>query len=153
MVEANHDTCKTYNTRKQIKFKTAVLKASLCVYSDSHILLRWTITISGVGADEVIQEADEKKKKDLIFKNCASFADCISEINNIQVNNLKDLPGVMPIYNLIEFSIDNYLKTSRNLWQYYKDFQKYDIRDSKSFEFKEKTQEPLLLLVARKTLN
>ena len=146
MVEANHDTCKTYNTRKQIKFKTAVLKASLCVYSDSHILLRWTITISGVGADE-------KKKKDLIFKNCASFADCISEINNIQVNNLKDLPVVMPIYNLIEFSIDNYLKTSRNLWQYYKDFQKYDIRDSKSFEFKEKTQEPLLLLVARKTLN
>ena len=63
MVEANHDTCKTYNTRKQIKFKTPVLKASLCVYSDSHILLRWTITISGVGADEVIQEADEKKKK------------------------------------------------------------------------------------------
>ena len=109
MVEANHDTCRTYNTRKQIKFKTAVLKSSLCVYSDSYILLRWTITISGVGADEVTQEADEKKKnKDLIFKNCASFADCISEINNIQVNNLKDLVVVMPIYNLIEYSIDNY---------------------------------------------
>ena len=55
------------------------------------------------------------------------------------MNNLKDLVVVMPIYNLIEYSIDNYSKTSRNLWQYYKDFQKYDIRDSKSFEFKEKT--------------
>ena len=79
-----------------------------------------------------------KKNKDLIFKNCASFADCISEINNIQVNNLKDLVVVMPIYNLIEYSIDNYSKTSRNLWQYYKDFQKYDIRDSKLLNLKKK---------------
>ena len=61
MVEANHDTCRTYNTRKQIKFKTAMLKSSLSGYSDSHILVRWTITITGVGADEVTQEADEKK--------------------------------------------------------------------------------------------
>ena len=79
-----------------------------------------------------------KKNKKLIFKNCASFADCLSEINNIQVNNLKDLVVVMPIHNLIEYSIDNYSKTSRNLWQYYKDFQKYDIRDSKLLNLKKK---------------
>ena len=93
-----------------------------------------------------------KKNKDLIFKNCSSFADCISEINNIQVNNLKDLVVVMPIYSLIEYSIDNYSKTSKIYGSITK-IQKYDIRDSKLFEFKEKTQDPLLLLVARKTLN
>ena len=60
-----------------------------------------------------------KRNKKLTFKNCASFADCISGINNIQVDNSKDLVVVMPIYNLTEYSSDNYSKTSRGLWQYY----------------------------------
>ena len=39
--------------------------------------------------------------KKLIFENCASFIDCISEINNAQVDNAKDVDLVMPMYNLI----------------------------------------------------
>ena len=39
--------------------------------------------------------------------NCALFTDCISEINNSQIDNAKDIDVVMPMYNLIEYS-DNY---------------------------------------------
>ena len=70
----------------------------------------------------------------------------------MQVDNSKDLVVMMPIYNLIEYSSDNYSQTSRSLWQYYKDFKIHDIRNSESFEFKEKTQESLFLLVVREAL-
>ena len=52
--------------------------------------------------------------KKVLFKNCAPFTNCISEINNTQVDNAKDIDIVMPIYNLIEYS-DNYSRTSGNL--------------------------------------
>ena len=48
------------------------------------------------------------------------FTNCISEINNTQVDNAKDIDIVMPMYNLIEYS-DNYSKTSGGLWKYCKD--------------------------------
>ena len=54
------------------------------------------------------------------FKNCAPFTNCISEINNTQIDNAKDIDIVMPMYNLIEYS-DNYVKTTGSLWQYCKD--------------------------------
>ena len=41
----------------------------------------------------------------------------LSNINNTQIDNAKDIDVVMLIYNLIEYS-DNYLKTSGSLWQY-----------------------------------
>ena len=45
---------------------------------------------------------------------------CISKINNTQIDNAEYISLVMPMYNLIEYS-DNYLKTSGTLWQYCKD--------------------------------
>ena len=56
----------------------------------------------------------------VIFKNCAPFTDCISKINNAQLDNAEDFHIIMPIHNLIEYS-DNYLKISKRLWQYYRD--------------------------------
>ena len=53
----------------------------------------------------------------MIFKNCAPFTNCISEINNTQIDNAKDIDIIMPVYNLIEYS-DNYSKTIGILWQY-----------------------------------
>ena len=50
----------------------------------------------------------------VIFKNCAPFTDCISKINNTQIDNAKDSDIVIPIYNLIVQS-DNYSKTSGSL--------------------------------------
>ena len=63
--------------------------------------------------------------KKVIFKNCAPFTNCISEINNTQVDNAKDIDILMPMYNLIEHS-DNYSKTSGSLWQYCKDIPAVD---------------------------
>ena len=53
----------------------------------------------------------------VIIKNCAPFTNFISEINNNQVDNVKDLDVVMLMYSLIEYC-DNYSKTSGRLWQY-----------------------------------
>ena len=72
-----------------------------------------------------------------MFKNCAPFTDCISEINNTQIDNAKYIDVVMPMYNLIEYS-DNYSKTSGSLWQYYKDDPNDNLTDSKSFKYKVK---------------
>ena len=49
------------------------------------------------------------------FKHCAPFINCISEINNTQIDNAKDIDIVMPMNNLIECN-DNYAKTSGSLW-------------------------------------
>ena len=49
-----------------------------------------------------------------VFKNCAPFAEYISEINNTQIDNAKDIDVLMPIYNIVEHS-DEYLITSRGL--------------------------------------
>ena len=38
-----------------------------------------------------------KKKK----KKCAPFADCVSEVNNVQVDNANYIDVVMPINNLL----------------------------------------------------
>ena len=58
--------------------------------------------------------------KKVIFKNCAPFTNCISKINNRDIDNAKYIDIVMPMYNLIEYS-DNYSKTSGSLRQYCKE--------------------------------
>ena len=58
--------------------------------------------------------------KKTVFKNSAPLTDCINKINDTQVDNAVDIDVVMPVYNLIEYS-NNYLKTSRSLWQYCRD--------------------------------
>ena len=111
-----------------------MLKSSLCDYSDAYILVKGTITINGAGADAAARQADERDKG-VAFKNCAPFTNCLSEINNTQVDNAKDIDFVMPIYNLIEYS-DIYAKTTGSLWQYFRDEPNDDIEDSESFKSK-----------------
>ena len=36
---------------------------------------------------------------EVIFKNCAPFTDCITEINITQINDVQKIDVVMPIYN------------------------------------------------------
>ena len=91
-----------------------MLRSSLCDYSDAYMLVNGTITITREGTNDAAKRLD-KKNKAVMFKNCASFTDCISKINNIQMDNAKYIDVVMPMYNLIEYS-DNYLKTSGSLW-------------------------------------
>ena len=42
-VEINEESRGTYNVNSQIKFKTAMLKSSLCDYSDAYILVKGII--------------------------------------------------------------------------------------------------------------
>ena len=112
-VAVNDESRGTYNVNSQIKFKTTMLKSSLCDYSDAYVHVKGTITVAAPAA------ANNTNKK-AIFKNCAPFTICISEINNTQEDNAKDIDIVMPMYNLIEYS-DNHSKTSGSLWQYCKD--------------------------------
>ena len=80
-----------------------MLKSSLCDYSDAYILVKGIITINGAGADTAARQADERNKG-VAFKNCAPLTNCISAINNTQVDNAKDIDIVMSMYNLIEYS-------------------------------------------------
>ena len=94
-----------------------MLKSSLCDYSDAYILVKGAITVNNTAAQGAAANNTNKK---VIFKNCAPFTNCISEINNTQIDNAKDIDIVMPMYNLIEYS-NNYAKITGSLWQYCKD--------------------------------
>ena len=133
-VEINDESRGTYNVNSQNKFKTTMLKSSLCDYSDAYILVKGTITTAGAGADAAARHADERDKG-MAFKNCAPFTNCISEINNTQVDNAKDIDIVMPICNLIEYS-DNYAKTTGSLWQDFRDDPNDNLANSESFKSK-----------------
>ena len=116
-VEINDESRGAYNVGSQIKIKTTMLKSSLGDYSDAYILVKGTISVNNTAADGAAANNTNKK---VIFKNCAPFTNCISEINNTQIDNAKDIDIVMLMYNLIEYS-DNYAKTTGSLWQYCKD--------------------------------
>ena len=124
-IEINDESRGAYNVNSQIKFKTTMLKSSLCDYSDAYILVKGTITVNSTAAQGAAANNTNKK---VIFKNCAPFTNCISEINNIQIDNAKDIDIVMPMYNLIEYS-DNYAKTTGSLWQYCKDIPAQNAND------------------------
>ena len=113
-VEINDDIRGAYSPNKQIGFKTAMLRSSLCDYRDAYILVKGNISVNNTAA------ADNATKK-VMFKNSAPFTNCISKMNNTQIDNAEYIDiVVMPMYNLIEYS-DNYSKTSGSLWQYCKE--------------------------------
>ena len=61
-----------------------MLKSSLCDYSDAYMLVKGTISIAPqAGANP------NNGDKEVVFKFCAPFTDCISEINNTQIDNAK----------------------------------------------------------------
>ena len=133
-IKINDESRGTYDINSQIKFRTTMLKSSLCDYIDVYIHVKGKITITGEGDNEAATHADERNKG-AAFKNCVPFTICISKINNTQIDNCKDIDIIMPIYNLIEYS-DNYAKTSGCLWQYHRDEPNNNIVNPKSFKSK-----------------
>ena len=90
-----------------------MLKSSLCDYSDACFLAKGKITITGTRDDTAATQADDRDNG-IGLKNCVPFTNCISEINNTQIENAKDIDMAMPMYNLREYS-DNYAK---NIWKF-----------------------------------
>ena len=123
-----------------------MLKSSLFDYSDAYILVKRTITVNNTAAADA--DANNANKK-VILKNCAPFTDCKSEINNVEIDNAKDIDIIMLMYTLIEYR-DNYWKQSGSLWKYLQDipavnnngaiddFGEGNLTDS--FDFKEKNK-------------
>ena len=62
-IEINDESRGTY-TSNDIKFKTTMLRSSLCDYA--YILVKGTITITGAGNDDAAKWLDERNK-DVIF--------------------------------------------------------------------------------------
>ena len=114
----NDNSRRTNNTNNQIKFKTSMWRTGLCDHSEAYIFIKGTIIINGAENHNVGRRLDGRRKG-VIFKFFAPFKECISEINNTQIDNAKYRDVVMPMYNLIEYS-DNYSRTSGRLWWYYR---------------------------------
>ena len=74
-------------------------------------MLRWTIKIEAQAGNN-----PDNNDKEVVFKNCAPFTDCINKMNNTQIDNANEINVVMPRYDLVEYS-NNYSRTSGRLWQ------------------------------------
>ena len=106
-----------YNENKSIRFKTPMLRSDLCDYSEAHVLVSGTFTVTAnAGANNI----RDKKNRSAILKNNAPFISCITKINGELIEDADDLDIVMPMYNLLEYS-KNYRKTTGSLYNYYRD--------------------------------
>ena len=93
-VEIDDDIRGAYSPNKQIRFKTSMLRSNLCDYSDVYILVKGNISVNNTAAAGV--DANNTNKN-VIFKNCAPFTSCISEINNEQIDDAEYIDIVMPM--------------------------------------------------------
>ena len=78
-----------------------MLNSSFCDYSDAYIFVEEEVTINGAEDDVAARKTDERIK---IFKNCAPFINCKCEINNMEIDNAKDIDIAIPMCNFIEYS-------------------------------------------------
>ena len=92
-----------------IKYDTRVLKPNLCDYAEAYISIDGTIRAAAANANTR-----------LALKNCAPFTKCNLEINDEHVDTTENLDITMPMYNLIEYSV-NYQDSSATLYQYKRD--------------------------------
>ena len=139
--EINDESRGAYSANRQINFKTSMLRFILYDCSDAYVLFKGNIAVNNTAAEGAAANNTNKK---VIFKNCAPFTNCISKINNTQIDNAENIDIVMPMYNLMEYS-NNYLKTSGSLRQNCKEIPAIaDIADfngsnaTDSFNFKTK---------------
>ena len=65
-----------------------MIRSDLCGYSNAYILVSRTIKITGAEDDDKTKGTEERNKG-VIFKDCASFINCISSINNFQIDKAE----------------------------------------------------------------
>ena len=96
-----------YSHENPIKFLTSSLESSLCDYSDAYILVTGNITATPNNAATQV-----------VFKNCAPFEKCRTEINETFIDGADLINITIAMYNLIEYSV-NY--SSGSLWHFGRD--------------------------------
>ena len=105
-----------------------MLRSDLCDYSSAYIVAKGDITVTNPN--------NAKRNKAVAFKNNAPFIKCISKINGIKIDNAEDLDVVMPMYNLVEYSKNDW-KTTGSQWNYYRDQPSNPLStNSESFKYK-----------------
>ena len=87
----NDNSKSNYDATNEITYNTEILKSILCDYNDTYILVRGDIIVVASPATQVV------------FKNCAPFAKCITKIDETTIDDAQDLDLGMPMYNLIEY--------------------------------------------------
>ena len=112
-----------YSHKNPIKFLTKSIESSLCDYSDAYILVTGNITVTrsnpaAGGNSQRKQPLDAATQ--VVFKNCAPFEKCSTEIDGTLVDEANFVNITMPMYNLIEYN-DNYSVTSGSLWSFKRD--------------------------------
>ena len=116
-----------YSHHNPIKFLTKSIESSLCDYSDAYILVAGNINITS-----------GNNNTKAVFKNCAPFEKCRTEINETFVGDAQHINIAMPMYNLNEYS-DNYSDISGSLWQFKRDEIERDVDltadNSSSFKY------------------
>ena len=77
-----------YSKDEEIKFLTKSIESSLCDYSDAYILVKGNIAATPNNAATQV-----------IFKNCAPFEKCRTEINETFIDEADFINITMPMYN------------------------------------------------------
>ena len=91
-VEINDLSHGAYSTSSKTKLKTSMTRSSLCNYNDAYIIVKGIITVPNTGT----AAGSNNRNKKVIFKICALFTGCISEIKNREIDHYKDIDVVMP---------------------------------------------------------
>ena len=83
-VKINDESRGMYNKHNQIRFKTSMLRSTLCDFSNAYILVRRTLAVVNTGAQG---QSNNPTNKKVVLKNRAPFTNCINKINNTQVDD------------------------------------------------------------------
>ena len=117
-----------YSHHDPIKFLTKSIESRRCDYSDAYILVTGnntlTKTIDVPAGSPAGTQPQRKQPLDaatqVVFKNCAPFEKCSTEIDGTLVDEANFINITMPMYNWIECS-GNYSDTSGSLWGFKRD--------------------------------
>ena len=82
---------------------TLIVKLKVNFMWRTYIIVSWTATVAALAA------GSENNNMQVVFKNCVPFTNCMTEINNTQIDNAKDIDVVMRMSNVAEY---NYSKIS-----------------------------------------
>ena len=93
LVEINDDARGTFNTNSQTKCKTAMLKSSLCDYSDVNILVERTITVARVLAPLI----PDNGGNEMVFNKWSSIYWLLKWNTHYVNSNDKNIDVVMPV--------------------------------------------------------
>ena len=81
-----------------------MLKSSSCDYSDAYILVMRTIEVENTAVAGLAPINNDKEYLKSVLKKVV-FTDCIIDINNAQIDNVKDVDIVMVMYKLYKIAI------------------------------------------------